>query len=854
MDSVAGMLGLLSSFYWRLTQLLLRRRTSAPDDAYSLESGAWQGDGDWYKDTSLAMPTVEQVAYASSALGVPSLAPWDYRPQGMVAPAGQGYAPAQPPSYWNQTLQATPGAAPPRAAADIPLYYHRHNTPPRPRQAPMPAGTVLPQGAIRQGYAHPGYGNQANSKQGYGVPQAHDKGGQVGHGAGQPALMVPGRFDPQGRYLAKPDLPPPPKYAAAGAAGQRFMLASPELGARELHADNTLGGVRDSVMLQVDSAHSDMSATAPAATPGQPGGNDYHPAGWGQQGGECQQGEADGSSWPATGPANMLRQPSGGDVGLPYAWQAGPPPEEWVAAVDAAGGWTPAHQHYWELLQQQAQAQPLLPVHPGVEARAWAGHVHAGNAEAGAGDVSTMGASADQSVIYLPAMGQGLLPPVAASAITPSPQASPPLAPWQPPGHPLWQGQGDQSAGWQSQQQVLLPSPQPQAQVQEQQLLLLQREQPPPLPPQEKNLLLGRQGSSLFITDSSPAVVGAATVQGSVPPSAAPDAQVPTPLAVDSVPHNAAPAPAIPAADGTKLVDKPGHAAAGADTFLGGVDGAADVSYLEIPYPEIVFGQLVGEGAFGRVYAATWRGDPVAVKVLSGAAARSLDDKMIREFRRELATMARLTPHPNVLRMVGACSAPSAPLALVSELCSQGSLWALLHSPDVFLSWVQVLAMARGAAEGLAHLHGCNPPILHRDLKSSNLLLDDHFQVKVADFGLSRVMAHAQTMTGGCGTFQWMAPEVLAHQRYSERADVYSFGILLWEMSTRQVPFDGMSGMQAAMAVMGRGLRPPLPPTTPAPLAALIRRCWDPIPLSRPVMSEIVATLTQMQAEVGEWT
>ena len=85
-----------------------------------------------------------------------------------------------------------------------------------------------------------------------------------------------------------------------------------------------------------------------------------------------------------------------------------------------------------------------------------------------------------------------------------------------------------------------------------------------------------------------------------------------------------------------------------------------------------------------------------------------------------------------------------------------------------------------------------------------NLLVDNNLYVKVADFGLSKVVQDFQTMTEGLGTFQWMSPEVLANSRYSDKADVYSFGIVLWECSARQVPYAGMNGMQAAVAVMNR--------------------------------------------------
>lgn len=135
---------------------------------------------------------------------------------------------------------------------------------------------------------------------------------------------------------------------------------------------------------------------------------------------------------------------------------------------------------------------------------------------------------------------------------------------------------------------------------------------------------------------------------------------------------------------------------------------------------------------------------------LTGAGLRA---EQLDEFRRELALMASLRPHPNVLTLVGACTVPPH-LAIVTQLCEHGSLFGLLHSPTQHLTWHQLLEMARGAARGMAHLHAHQ--LVHRDLKSGNLLVDAEWNVRVADFGLSRVFTLANTLTGGLGTFQWV--------------------------------------------------------------------------------------------------
>ncbi|CAL5224835.1 g7589 [Coccomyxa viridis] len=261
---------------------------------------------------------------------------------------------------------------------------------------------------------------------------------------------------------------------------------------------------------------------------------------------------------------------------------------------------------------------------------------------------------------------------------------------------------------------------------------------------------------------------------------------------------------------------------------------------------ELTLGALIGEGGFGKVYYGAWRGLEVAVKVMSADITQHVAAGL--EFRRELAAMTLLSQHRNVLPLLGACMQPDL-AALVTPYCPRGSLYGMLHSPTLELTWAQVAAMCLGAAKGMQHLHAHS--VLHRDLKSGNLLVDEDFNVRVADFGLSRVTHDLNTLTGGLGTFQYMAPEVMANQRYSVKADVYSFGVVLWECTARQVPYAGLSGIQAALAVMHRGLRPDIPVHTPTSLAQLIQECWQPLPAARPSFVEIAPRLEAMISEFG---
>ena len=138
--------------------------------------------------------------------------------------------------------------------------------------------------------------------------------------------------------------------------------------------------------------------------------------------------------------------------------------------------------------------------------------------------------------------------------------------------------------------------------------------------------------------------------------------------------------------------------------------------------------------------------------------------------------------HPNIVMFLGACTKPPN-FAIVLEYCSKGSLWSTIQNLDLSLTWEDRRRFALDTARGVNYLHTCSPPVIHRDLKSLNLLLDDSYRVKLADFGWTKGLENY--MTGKIGTYQWMAPEVIASQKYSEKADVFSYGIILWEIASR---------------------------------------------------------------------
>ncbi|EGZ16365.1 hypothetical protein PHYSODRAFT_249699 [Phytophthora sojae] len=266
-----------------------------------------------------------------------------------------------------------------------------------------------------------------------------------------------------------------------------------------------------------------------------------------------------------------------------------------------------------------------------------------------------------------------------------------------------------------------------------------------------------------------------------------------------------------------------------------------------INFNEITLGRMIGEGAFGKVHEGKWRGKSVAVKLLI---CQDLRSDILNEFQSEVEIMSVLR-HPNICRLLGACMEPPH-RALVVELLQRGSLWGVLRMNRKSIDQEMRSRFIYDTAKGMSYLHHFERPILHRDLKSPNLLVDKNFNIKLSDFGLARVKAHVQTMTGNCGTVQWMAPEVLGNQKYTEKADVFSFGIVIWEIVTGECPYDGMSQIQAALGVLNRNLRPNIPRDCPPFFSRLMKACWNRQPELRPSFPHIVNAFRTYQSSISE--
>ncbi|XP_059166329.1 mitogen-activated protein kinase kinase kinase 7-like isoform X2 [Physella acuta] len=259
----------------------------------------------------------------------------------------------------------------------------------------------------------------------------------------------------------------------------------------------------------------------------------------------------------------------------------------------------------------------------------------------------------------------------------------------------------------------------------------------------------------------------------------------------------------------------------------------------EIDFKELEFLEVVGKGAFGVVSRARWRGKDVAVKRIETESEK-------KAFMQELKQLSRVN-HPNIVRLYGACR--EHPVCLVMEYAEGGSLYNVLHGSGQQPRYTPAHAMSwcLQCARGVEYLHNMKPKALvHRDLKPPNLLLIMGGTVlKICDFGTAcDIQTH---MTNNKGSAAWMAPEVFEGSIYSEKCDVFSWGIILWEVLTRRKPFDEIGGPAfRIMWAVHNGRRPPFIQKLPKPLEVLMTRCWSGNPSERPSMAEVVRVMTYM--------
>eukprot|EP00163_Fabomonas_tropica_P002456 TRINITY_DN1186_c0_g1_i2.p1 TRINITY_DN1186_c0_g1~~TRINITY_DN1186_c0_g1_i2.p1 ORF type:complete len:567 (-),score=112.34 TRINITY_DN1186_c0_g1_i2:91-1791(-) len=265
-----------------------------------------------------------------------------------------------------------------------------------------------------------------------------------------------------------------------------------------------------------------------------------------------------------------------------------------------------------------------------------------------------------------------------------------------------------------------------------------------------------------------------------------------------------------------------------------------------IPAEDIKIRGFAGSGGFADVYLGHWNGIKVAVKCLRDGVSEST----AAAFRRELSTLTRLR-HPNITLMVGVMPGPR--LAMITDFLEGGSLYDLLckhRAQNRKLPLPQAYTIARDIACGLVYLHSRTPPLVHRDIKSMNILLDSRGRAHLGDFGLCKELLSAgPSMTQAVGTPAWMAPEMFASDStdsYTTKVDVYAYGVVLYEIITMMVPWEGMSTISTLRTLMmNNDSRPPFPPDTHETWKTFIESVWHTNPEARPTMIQALEFLRQ---------
>ncbi|XP_024961096.1 serine/threonine-protein kinase EDR1-like [Cynara cardunculus var. scolymus] len=254
-----------------------------------------------------------------------------------------------------------------------------------------------------------------------------------------------------------------------------------------------------------------------------------------------------------------------------------------------------------------------------------------------------------------------------------------------------------------------------------------------------------------------------------------------------------------------------------------------------IDFSELTVGTRVGIGFFGEVFRGIWNGTEVAIKVFLE---QDLTAENMEDFCNEISILSRLR-HPNVILFLGACTRPPR-LSMITEYMEMGSLYYLIHlsGQKKKLSWRRRLKMLRDICRGLMCIHRMK--IAHRDIKSANCLVNKHWTIKICDFGLSRMMTESPMKdTSSAGTPEWMAPELIRNEPFTEKCDIFSLGVIMWELCTLNRPWEGLPPERVVYSVANEGSRLEIPE---GPLGRLIADCWAE-PHERPSCEDILTRL-----------
>ncbi|CAM4798120.1 unnamed protein product [Rotaria magnacalcarata] len=288
--------------------------------------------------------------------------------------------------------------------------------------------------------------------------------------------------------------------------------------------------------------------------------------------------------------------------------------------------------------------------------------------------------------------------------------------------------------------------------------------------------------------------------------------------------------------------------------------------FLHIPYKDLYIEEkLVGSGGFADVYKAHWltHHDQVAVKMIRINNLSNIEN----DFYREISTMYRIR-YENILSVFGACVEPNL-YAIVVEYMPLGSLYDVLHKKreQISLDWLDRYSIAWQMTKSINYLHNLNPMILHRDIKSMNFLLkyngpsNQKYLVKVCDFGLAEIRRETLLQSAAfpslqlVGSFYWKAPELFTpHSRYTKQSDIYSLGVVFWELATARIPWDEYEDATIVLVQLKTGERPTIPSDVPELYKSVIHDAWHQNPQKRPTCFQLMERLHKQLDQIESST
>ena len=263
---------------------------------------------------------------------------------------------------------------------------------------------------------------------------------------------------------------------------------------------------------------------------------------------------------------------------------------------------------------------------------------------------------------------------------------------------------------------------------------------------------------------------------------------------------------------------------------------------IKIERSDLDIGKRLGKGGYGCVYNGKWKkgGEmTVAIKVT-----QTNEPGVIPQ---EVKVWQSLPPHRNIIMLFGIASVDFT-IYIVTELAINGSLFDYLHSEKKTPSVNQSLAWASDVAHGMKHLH--DHDVIHRDLKSANVLLASGWVAKLCDFSTARELTHTTT-TEQTGTYRWMSPEIMrsATAKINKKCDLFSYGMILVELFAHEIPYAHLDDQIEVLLSVTKGERPPIPPTLPSYLHDLIKKCWKEEPHLRPSFDDFLEAFAPTKSE-----